>query len=148
MNKGSTLFKASGIVAIVIGGISCMGFMAIFPLITGIALIFGGINFLKYADYTEEQILNEKTPIIIWIVVFFIFGMIITGVLSLVAYLNVTNANSSSVITVVKDNNSENENKTVYDSKIEKLEKLDNLRKQGLLTEEEYNSLKKELLGE
>lgn len=147
INKGSSLFRATGIVTIVIGGISCFGFLAIFPLILGVALILGGVNFLKYAEYTKEDIEKEKAVIIIWIVVFFIFGWLIAGILALVAYLTAVNADQTNTV-VVKDQEEEKKaDQTQADLKIEKLEKLENLKQQGLLTEEEFELLKKELLG-
>ena len=50
MNKGSNFLKAAGIMAIVLGAITCIGYLSIVTVLTGISLIYGGLDFLKYAD--------------------------------------------------------------------------------------------------
>lgn len=154
-NNGSTLFKITGILAIIFGSLCCLGFLAIFPLLIGIPLIIGGIQYLKYADYTNEQIAASSSPIIVWTVVFFMAGVLL-GILSLLAYLSVTN---STIARNVNPNNYDYNNSTEVtgeirpddtnksdDDKISKLERLNKLKEQGLISEEEYNNLKNDLL--
>ena len=79
-NKGSTLFKIAGILAIITGAISCLSLL----LIPGIPLIWGGAEFLKYAEMTDDQVLEKESTMIIWIVVFFLTSTV-SGVLGLIA---------------------------------------------------------------
>ena len=138
MNKGSSLFKTSGILAIVFGAIMCMGFVLLFPAVIGIAMIFGGISFMKYAELSANELQSKSTIIVCFIVLFFIFGGVITGVLALCAYLDSKESfdyNNS----VIKED--------LGDNTITKLEKINNLKNEGLLTEDEYNSLKNDLIN-
>ena len=147
-NKSSVLFKIAGIISIVLGSIYCLGFIAILPAIIGATLIFGGVKFLDFATSSREEVLNKSTNIIVWIVIFFIFGGIITGVIALLAYLDSTeeivyNKNVGDQSSQNLQNNKSKDNQTLV---IEKLERLSALHKDGLLTEDEYTSLKNELL--
>ena len=149
-NKGSTFFKVSGVLAIISGAIYCLGFVVIFPLIIGVPLIIGGVQFSKYAEFTDEQIKENSGAIITWIVVFF-FGGILTGVLALVGYLMVVNSqtenkpqNNSRV--EVSGTTLEDETKGETDD-IGKIERLNKLKEQGLITLEEYETLKKQILN-
>ena len=145
MNKGSKLLKASGIMAIIIGTLSCIGIMSIFSLFPGIALIFGGLEFMKFAEMTADDIMRNSTTIIIWIVVFFILGGIITGIVALVGYLDAKpekNVNNGTTEVNGTINHLDKD-----DILMEKLERLDKMHKDGLITDEEYNNLKNELLN-
>ena len=147
-NKSSVLFKIAGILAIVIGAICCLGFIVIFPAIIGATLIIGGVKFLDFATCSREQLLEKSTNIIVWIVIFFVFGGIVTGIIALLAYLDSTeeivyNNNVSDQSNQNLQNNKSKDSQTLV---IEKLERLSSLYKEGLLTEEEYTSLKNELL--
>lgn len=147
MNKGSKLFKISGILAIVFGAIMCLGFVLIFPALIGAAMIYGGISFMNYAEMDSHALTKKNAIIIVWIVIFFLFGGMITGVLALSAYFDSregieetsnSNANSNSDVT-------EDIQKTDTDILVEKIERLDKLHKDGLITDEEYESLKKDI---
>ena len=92
--------------------------------------------------------LEKSTNIIVWIVIFFVFGGIVTGIIALLAYLDSTeeivyNNNVSDQSNQNLQNNKSKDSQTLV---IEKLERLSSLYKEGLLTEEEYTSLKNELL--
>lgn len=148
MNKGSKLFKISGILAIVFGAIMCLGFILVFPALIGAAMIYGGISFMNYAEMDSKTLAKKNTIIIVWIVLFFLFGGMITGVLALSAYLDskenieeTANSNSNTNSNVAEDTQ-----KTDTDILVEKIERLDKLHKDGLITDEEYESLKKEVL--
>ena len=60
MNKGTPLYKVSGILAIVFGAIMCMGFVLLFPAIIGITMILGGISFMKYADLSANELKSKN----------------------------------------------------------------------------------------
>ena len=138
MNKGTPLYKVSGILAIVFGSIMCMGFVLLFPAIIGITMILGGISFMKYADQSANELKSKNNIIVFFIVLFFIFGGVITGVLALCAYLD-------SKESFDYNNNEVQEN--IDKDTISKLERINNLRKDGLLTEDEYNSLKNDIIN-
>ena len=104
-----------------------------------------GVNY-----FTDEQIKENSGAIITWIVVFF-FGGILTGVLALVGYLMVADSqtenkpqNNSRVEVSGKTLDDETEGET---DDIGKIERLNKLNKQGLITEDEYETLKKQILN-
>jgi hypothetical protein len=138
MNKGTPLYKVSGILAIVFGSIMCMGFVLLFPAIIGITMILGGISFMKYADLSANELKSKNNIIVFFIVLFFIFGGVITGVLALCAYLDSKES---------FDYNSNEVQENIDKDTISKLERINNLRKDGLLTEDEYNSLKNDIIN-
>ena len=138
MNKGSSLYKASGIFAIIFGAIMCMGFVLLFPAVIGIAMILGGISFMKYADMTCKELQSKNTIIVCLIVLFFIFGGIITGILALCAYLDskeTLDYNNSTSLEIL-DNDT-----------ISKLERINKLKNEKLITQEEYDSLKNDIIN-
>ena len=60
MNKGSSLYKASGILAIIFGAIMCMGFVLLFPAVIGIAMILSlSTGFQNYIDKIQEDTLTS-----------------------------------------------------------------------------------------
>ena len=138
MNKGAPLYKVSGILAIVFGSIMCMGFVLLFPAIIGITMILGGTSFMKYADLSANELKSKNNIIVFFIVLFFIFGGVITGVLALCAYLDSKES---------FDYNSNEVQENIDKDAISKLERINNLRKDGLLTEDEYNSLKNDIIN-
>lgn len=151
MNKSSRLFRIAGTLAIILGSIYCMGFMLIFPVLIGICLIFGGIKFMDCADLNSQELEKHTTSMIVWIIVFFILGCIITGIIALIAYLDskenmVYNNNVSDAKIIDITQNIENNGLKKSEQVIEKLERISKLYKEGLLTEEEYTNLKNELL--
>lgn len=154
-NKGSTLFKVAGILAIVFGAICCLGFLAIFPLFVGVPLIIGGCQYLKYAELTDEEIKQSETAILVWTIVFFLTGILL-GVLSLIGYLNITNNGNIIKNGNATQQNNQTQNETEVsgtintenseaDVKIAKIERLNKLKEQGLISQEEYDRLKEEL---
>lgn len=146
MNKGSKLFKISGILAIVFGAIMCLGFILIFPALIGAAMIYGGISFMNYAEMDSHVLAKKNTIIIVWIVIFFLFGGMITGVLALSAYLDSREDIEETSNSNTNSNVAEDIQKTDTDLLVEKIERLDKLHKDGLITDEEYESLKKDVL--
>ena len=158
-NRGSTLFKITGILAIVTGALLCVNFWAIFPIILGGPLIWGGVEFLKYTDMTDEEILAKESTLIVWIVVFFI-GSVYLGVLALIALFQVKEAlpKSNGKTTEVNGNINPEEKQTEVKPEpkkekdkgevlLEKLQKINKLKEDGLISEEEYNKLKEDIIN-
>lgn len=163
-NRGSTLFKISGILAIVLGAILCAVSLFTFfiTLAFGIPIIIGGNRIMNMADLSNEEIEQNKTAIIGWSIFFLIVGTI-SGVLSLIGLImcesssnqsSQTQANLNEQKTQSQNNNenihvyNENEPSRMFENKAEKLERLLSLKERGILTEEEFKSLKEKTLKE
>lgn len=121
------LLKIAGIVAIVAGIGWCL---SIIFIIFGIALIIGGSAMIGYSNLSDEEIVAKKSAILGWSIFFFFFTFI-GGVLGIVFYLtmdkNVFNFSSKP-------------------SYIDEIKKLDELRKQGIISDKEFEAKKKKLL--
>lgn len=120
-----TLLKISGIIAIILGIIYCL---TIIGAIVGIFLIVGGSTMMGYSNLSEDEIVDKKSSILGWSI-FFLFFTVIAGVLGIIAY-----------ITVGTD---------VFgkrDNYIEEIKKLDELRRQGVISTAEYEAKKKKIL--
>ncbi len=164
-NKGSTLFKISGILAIIGGAICCVvsPFTFFLSLGLGIPLIIGGNKIMKMADLDEEEIEQNKTSIIAWSI-FFLIVDTISGVLSLIGLMMCeTSSNQKTSQTQANQNgqdsqsNAKNENIHTYnesepsrtfENKAEKLERLLSLKERGVLSDEEFQALKEKILKE
>ncbi len=120
-----SLLKISGIIAIVLGIFMCI---TIFLAIVGIFLIIGGSTMMGYTKLSDKEIVNKKNSILGWSI-FFLFFSFISGVLGLIFYFTM-------------DNNVF-QKKTDY---VTEIKKLDEIRKQGLISEEEYTAKKKKIL--
>jgi hypothetical protein len=99
--------------------------MAVFSLL----LAFGGIVFLHYSNLSDDMLKIKKEFILAWSIVF-LFTSGICGILGLITY------------TLLYDNASVGE-KNDYIDEIKKLEKL---KRNGLITEEEFAKKKKKIL--
>jgi len=120
-----SLLKISGIIAIVLGIFMCI---TIFLAIVGIFLIIGGSTMMGYTKLSDKEIVNKKNSILGWSI-FFLFFSFISGVLGLIFYFTM-------------DRNVF-QKKTDY---VTEIKKLDEIRKQGLISEEEYTAKKKKIL--
>jgi len=121
-----TLLKIAGIIAVVAGIFWCF---TIVGVVIGIFLIVGGSTMMGYANLSEEEIMKKKSSILGWSI-FFIFFTLIAGVLGLVFYLTM--------------------DKNIFQKRtdyITEIKKLDEIKKQGLITEEEYSAKKKKILN-
>ena len=112
----------------------------------------------KYSNLTNEEAKMYSSRIIAWVVLFFIFGGLVCGILLLMGYLNIV---KEQVITVdelelneqqekVEDSViDKNQEKTVDSNKImERLERLNKIKEMGGITDEEYNTLKQRIFNE
>ena len=122
------LLKISGIMALVIGVIYCF---TIVGAVVGIPLIIGGIKVKDYAYKSDEEIIKEKEPLLIWSIVF-LFLCTISGVLSLIYYLYLDNPNMFG---------------SKPDNKYDDLERLNKLYKEKAITKEEYETEKERILN-
>ena len=130
MNK--SLLKISGIISIVLGIICCL---TIFGAIIGVPLIIGGNKIKDMANLSDQELLQQKDTILIWMVVFLVFNQI-SGILLLIFYIDMDGSISSSF----KDNNNN-------DNKYDELEKLKKLYDDKVLTKEEFETEKEKILN-
>lgn len=130
MNK--SLLKISGIISIVLGIICCL---TIFGAIIGVPLIIGGNKIKDMANLSDQELLQQKDTILIWMVVFLVFNQI-SGILLLIFYIDMDGGISSSF----KGNNNN-------DNKYDELEKLKKLYDDKVLTKEEFETEKEKILN-
>lgn len=130
MNKN--LLKISGIISIVLGIICCL---TIFGAIIGVPLIIGGNKIKDMANLSDQELLQQKDTILIWMVVFLVFNQI-SGILLLIFYIDMDGSISSSF----KGNNNN-------DNKYDELEKLKKLYDDKVLTKEEFETEKEKILN-
>ena len=130
MNK--SLLKISGIISIVLGIICCL---TRFGAIIGVPLIIGGNKIKDMANLSDQELLQQKDTILIWMVVFLVFNQI-SGILLLIFYIDMDGSISSSF----KGNNNN-------DNKYDELEKLKKLYDDKVLTKEEFETEKEKILN-
>lgn len=130
MNK--SLLKISGIISIVLGIICCL---TIFGAIIGVPLIIGGNKIKDMTNLSDQELLQQKDTILIWMVVFLVFNQI-SGILLLIFYIDMDGSISSSF----KGNNNN-------DNKYDELEKLKKLYDDKVLTKEEFETEKEKILN-
>lgn len=119
------LLKIAGIIAIIMGIFYCF---LIIGMLWGIPLIIGGSNMIGYSNMSDEEVKEKKNNILGWSI-FFLFFTVIGGILGLVFYLMMDNK----IFTP----------KTDY---ITEIKKLDELRRQGIISDKEYEAKKKKIL--
>lgn len=119
------LLKIAGIIAIIMGIFYCF---LIIGMLWGIPLIIGGSNMIGYSNMSDEEVKEKKNNILGWSI-FFLFFTVIGGILGLVFYLMMDNK----IFTP----------KTDY---ITEIKKLDELRRQGIISDKEYEAKKKRIL--
>jgi phosphate/sulfate permease len=119
------LLKISGIIACIIGVFFCI---TIIGMIVGVPLIVGGSTMIGYSNLSDEEVMTKKSSILGWSIFFFFFTFI-GGVLGIVFYFTMDNK----VFTKKND----------Y---IDEIKKLDELRKQGIISDAEYEAKKKKIL--
>jgi membrane-bound ClpP family serine protease len=126
------LLKVSGIIAIILGILYCF---TIIGILWGIPLIIGGSTMIGYSNQSNKEIIEKKNSILCWSI-FFLFFTVIGGILGLMFYF--TMDDDKKIF-----NFNSNNNKNDY---IDEIRKLDELRKNGIITEEEYEAKKKKIL--
>jgi membrane-bound ClpP family serine protease len=123
------LLKIAGIVAIIVGIGWCF---TIIGIIIGIFLIVGGSTMMGYSNLPDDEVVSKKSSILGWSI-FCLFFTVIGGILGILFYLTM-----DSKIFVSK-----NVGKNDY---IDEIKKLDELRKQGIISDAEYEAKKKKIL--
>ena len=123
-----SIFKAAGIIAIVIGAFYTI---TIFGAIIGIPLIIGGSLFIDYSKLSDKEIKEKKGSILGWSIFFILFSFI-PGVLGIVGYI------------LFFENSAKPKEPTLKNKIVE----LDEMKEEGLLTAAEYKKRKAKVLEE
>jgi len=128
------ILKITGIITLVLG---IFYSITIIGLIVGVPLIIGGSKFIGYSNMTDERIIEEKNSILGWSI-FFLFFTVIGGILGLIYYFSI-NGSMNKVSSVIKN--------ISHDTKyLEELEKLKELYDKDIITKEEFEAKKKQIL--
>lgn len=157
MNKSSVWCTIMAVLGFIFGVGYCFTIILI-PV--AIYCFIGAKRYMEWANLTDSQLLVEKQSLINWAIFFSIVGFPL-GLISIVPACMISNNNI--VVTDVKteaedkdkaaasETETGNETKETVEeeelSDIETIEKLNNLKKEGLITEEEYARAKDEVLN-
>lgn len=131
MNKN--LLKIAGIISLVLGIICCL---TIVGAIVGVPLIIGGNKIKDMANLSDQELLQQKDTILIWMVVFLVFNQI-SGILVLIFYIDMDGSLSNTLNSSNKKSN----------DKYDELEKLKKLYDDKVLTKEEFEAEKDKILN-
>lgn len=150
-NKNSVWCTINGILGYFIGVVYCFTLILI-PV--AVYCFIGARRYIEWSELTESQLASKKSSLKNWAIFFSIVGFPI-GLFSLVPACLVQN---NVVVTSVGEPNGENpetaevkheeqnkETESVEDAS-KTIEKLENLKNEGLITEEEYQRAKDEVL--
>lgn len=157
MNKSSVWCTIMAILGFIFGVGYCFTIILI-PV--AIYCFIGAKRYMEWANLTDSQLVVKKQSLINWAIFFSIVGFPL-GLISIVPACMISNNNI--VVTDVKteaedkdkaaasETETDNETKETVEeeelSDIETIEKLNNLKKEGLITEEEYARAKDEVLN-
>lgn len=148
-NKSSAWCTLMGILGYIIGIAYCFTLILI-PI--AVYCFIGARRYIEWSGLTDSQLAQYKSNLTNWAIFFSIVGFPI-GLFSIAPACLVSNdITITSVSEPEKGNEAQPEqhvDKKEEDStlsKMETIEKLDSLKKEGLITEEEYERAKKEVL--
>lgn len=124
--------------SIMIGGGATVCFLAYFKI-------------KKYSELTNEEANIYNGRILAWVVVMFVCGGFVMGLLMLFGYLNVTKVQTeeyekSTNLFELNQINSDNSDNVDLDLMMERLEKLQEIKDLGGLTDEEYENLRRSII--
>lgn len=124
--------------SIMIGGGATVCFLAYFKI-------------KKYSELTNEEANIYNGRILAWVVVMFVCGGFVMGLLMLFGYLNVTKVQTeeyekSTNLFELNQINSDNSDNVDLDLMMERLEKLQEIKELGGLTDEEYENLRRSII--
>ena len=174
-NRSTVWFQLTGIITLIYGIFSVLSYgWIIFPLIYIIPTIIAGTQFLRYAHMTEDQFRKVRTIAIIWSVFLLIYSPL-TGLFGIIGscqipakiqenkYQNNKSYNDNQtnqqeyiqeqISSSQKNQNQEfvdeqNVQQTKYDAKIEKINRLADLKERNVISEQEFEQLKNKIMKE
>ena len=121
-----------------------------------VVCIIAFVKLRKYTYLTNEEAKTYNGKIIAWVVVMFLFGGTILGIIMLMGYLNVTKVQIEQLSNDQEVGNSQNTGETQMsealgsqdlDAMMERLEKLNKPKEMGGLSDEEYENLRKRIVN-
>ena len=121
--------------------------ITIIGLIIGIPMIMGAKKYLDWAKMTDEELLSVKQSILGWAIFFSIF-LFPLGLLSLIPYFNLNGEASAAARGAVDGVRNAVSKKDPMQEKIEKIQKLAELKEKGLIDEEDFKAAKSKILAE
>lgn len=141
-NRNSTWFSAVGIISIIAG---ILYSITIIGLIVGIPLFIGASKFLGYSKMSDDEVLAEKSNVMVWSIVFAVV-MFPLGLIALIPAFNLegnVDRATSGAITGVK---SAFEKKDPMEEKMEKIQKLYEMKEKGIIDEDDFAAAKAKIL--
>lgn len=152
-NKNSAWCTLMAILGYIIGVVYCFTLILI-PI--AIYCFIGARRYMEWAELTDSQLAQYKSNLTNWAIFFSIVGFPI-GLFSIVPACLVNNNVTITNVQEPTENQpdvAQNQNQTEtaknehddIEDCMKTIEKLDSLKKEGLITEEEYERAKKEVL--
>lgn len=141
-NKNYAFLLIGGILGMIEGIVACI---TIVGAIVGIPLIIGATKYLAWAKVSDEDLFAEKDTLLIWGIVYTIL-MFPIGAITLIPPLTMDKTFSST-----QNNSSTYEQKNATSekkSKLDRLMELEEMKKQGLIDENDFEIAKKKILSE
>lgn len=136
-NTDKILLKISATAAMIFGIIYSF---TIIGALLGIPVLIGAFYINSLIELNKELVKGQTKNIIIWSVLFLLTLNIVSVVLNVVVLVRVNKSNIINA-TVVEEEPTEVSEEVKEETKDEKIKKLQLLKEQGLLTEEEYQKL-------
>lgn len=128
LNTARILLKIGSIIAIIVGIIWTITLVGI---LWGIPTLIGGIWLQKYNRFNDYQFVMNRTPILIWGIIF-LFTTVIGGILTIIAYaISKIEYDSNSVEVIIESSNKMS------------IEKAYELMQRGIISQEEFEQIKR-----
>jgi len=135
-NKNSSWFEIIGIFGLIFGILSCL---SIIGIVVGIPTIIASNKFIKMSNMPESEIMNNKSSVITWSVVLCICCCPF-GFLALIPALSIDGKWHDTPYVPQARTFEEIENE-----KLDKINKLKDLKDNGLISEEEFTKAKSKI---
>lgn len=136
IKTAKALLTAGSIVAIVVGALWCF---SIIGILWGVPLIIGGIILLGYRKLSDELFITKRNVMLGW-GIFFIFTTLVGGILVIIAYITSNVDTNKQIIEEIKETNE------TEISNYDTIEKAFELKEKGIISEEEFQAIKKKHL--
>lgn len=153
MNKNRGWCILMGVIGYILG-ISCCFTLLLIPV--AIYCFIGAGKYMGFAELTDAQLAMNKQSLVNWSIFFSIVGFPV-GLVSIIIPLrvspNVTVYDVKDSKEEIKQETTQEEKQEKYEpdtqlTKLETIEKLQKFKEDGLITEEEFEKAKKEVIGD
>ncbi|MGN1200723.1 MAG: SHOCT domain-containing protein [Candidatus Caccovivens sp.] len=136
-------FKIMSNVMLIFGILWCC---TIVGLIWGIPIIIGSREMKKAENYSIEQLKRNNLTLLVWVIVFGAFTSpvgLVAVVFGVFVYNMIEQEKTDGKVEIIIEERADNETEKIK----EKIEELDKLHKAGIITDNEYNQMRKKILG-